>query len=136
MKAHDFQERQFVRVRPSLGGGFDFGPVVDTLPGNRLRIRWVLDLRRGAIVDEQDVIPCGDLGEEILLRDIDNQIRTMARLYPREWGATLNALGISVEYWLDLRRDGCNAQIEDFNDMFARVLKYTVKLTPVAKARS
>ena len=96
----------------------------------------MLNPRRVAIVEDQDVIPCGDLGEEILLRDLDEQIKALFRRKPQGWSGTLNALGVSVEYWLDLHRDGCNAQIEDFNDLFTLALKFTIKQKPIAKERS
>lgn len=136
MKQSDLQERQYVRVRPSLGEGFDFGRIVDLLPGQRLRVRWVLNPRRGAIVDAQDVISVGMLGEAALLADLEGQIASLVRRKPQGWGVTLSALGDALEYWLDLRRDGCNAQPRDFNDLLDRALDFAIKQKLTAEAKS
>ena len=123
MKWSTVSERQYVRVRPTLPDAFDFGPVVDLLPGNRLRVRWVINQRRCAIVDAQDVIGCGQLGEDFLLRHVDEQIKASARQPSRDWNLSKVAIGDAVEYWLNLRRDGCNVQVEDFNGFVTSALQ-------------
>ena len=123
MKQSDLQERQYVRVRPSLGEGFDFGQIVDLLPGERLRMRWVLNPRRGAIVDARDVISVGALGEGAMLERIDEWLRQHSRKStPSLKPGHEVALATALEYWLDLRRDGCNAQIGDFEVFFTGAL--------------
>ena len=113
------RERQFARLRPTLGQGFDFGQIVDVLPNNRLRVHWVMNHRRKKVVDAGDVIPCGENGERHLLLKVEEQLWSLQRgtggkAMRKARKLVALAVDFTLEQWLDLRRDGINVQPDDF----------------------
>lgn len=133
----NYNERDWVRIRPSLSAGFDFGQINDILSDDRLGVSWSIKPNRDRIINAEDVIRCAELGEgQILaqLTDLLSDLRFKETRPPLELvtprkryefkkaardAARRRAIAIELglEYWLDLRRDGCDAQVDDLAEM-------------------
>jgi hypothetical protein len=135
-----YDERDWVRIRPSLSIGFDFGQINDILSGDRLGVSWSVNPHRNRIIRSQDVIRCAEMGEGQILRQITKLLVELNRAtekppvqlvtpraryeFKKQCRAKADrkklAIEFGLEYWLDLRRDGCDAKIEDLAEFIVR----------------
>jgi hypothetical protein len=122
MKFIDAAERQIVRLRPTLGRGLAIGRIIDLLPGGLLNVLWLatdkrLNGSRGLEkLHPQDVLllPDDEAAVVAQLEDLFSRANEQYRL----------AITVALEYWLDLRRDGQNAQIQDLADLIVNAQRH------------
>lgn len=138
----NYNEREWVRLRPSLSIGFDYGQICDVLSDDRLNVQWKVNPHRDLNIHAGDVIRCGQMGEGPVLDQVGTLLHTLRAKRSKPYIPTKGtvedriearrrlrsevdretlAIEFGLEYWLDLRRDGCDAQIEDLAETIAKV---------------
>lgn len=138
----NYREREWVRLRPSLSIGFDYGQICDVLSDDRLNVQWKVNPYRDLNIHAGDVIRCGQMGEGPVLDQVGTLLHTLRakrmkpnippigtvedriearRRFRSEVDRETLAIKFGLEYWLDLRRDGCDAQVEDLAETIAKV---------------
>ena len=122
MKFIDAAERQIVRLRPTLGRGLAVGRIIDLLPGGLLNVLWFatdksLNGSRGLEkLHPQDVLLLPD-DEAAVVAQLDDLLSRANEQYRL-------AITVALEFWLDLRRDGQNAQIQDLTDLIVNAQRH------------
>lgn len=89
---------------------------------------WVIRPKRLQLIDAEEIIICGNHGEDFLLADLEKQINQRIRS-PRnpQHALYLDAISVALEHWLDLRRDECDAQPDDLQRHIATAFKLTIQ---------
>ena len=138
----NYNEGEWVRLRPSLMKGFDFGQINDVLRDERVGVIWSINKNRERVIFAEDVIRCSEHGEGFILYQVAQMIWNLKRKkvnirtsglmtvrerleYRKEKISEIRrrilAIEFALEYWLDLRRDGLNVQAEDLVETIAKV---------------